>query len=652
MSAAPEIALRNTPAEPAPNSPLVRRSGMRAAGRALLFLWAILIACPIRYWPIEASEDNTWVFAINYAAAHGLAFGRDIVWTTGPLGYLIFPQDIGANLVHALVFQGVLWAILIAIFADLFYSAGVSLRNLAFFTIFFSLSAPLYWFNYLGVENLLLAGAMILLVIARLRGGLGRYTAALALAGILPLIKLTGGMLAFGAVLGFLVERVIRVRKQAWREFTLALAVPLAVAAIGCWLLLPSFDALIAYVRASIDMVGGYSSAMSLRGDLIEFGGVAEVILCIAAFLFVRNRSNRPLAWFFVALLTIPLLMSVKHGFTRQDHHVVSFFCFAGLALSVISLAAPVTGRRAPIAFLVLLSYGLVSTEYIIARVGFGEATGEVTGWQAPALAWKALSPAGRRSVLHAGDASFPPEARVEPEIRAIIGDSPVTSLSVIYSGALLDGLNLKLYPVVQRYAAFTPYLDELNAAWIRENGPGFLIFDGYAIDGRHPWLETPATWLEIYRWYTTRMLGSHNLLLERRTKPRFEHLRLIRRFEMPILSDLVIPPSHESVFWSMRCAASPLGKLQKLSFRVPELRMRVESTLGQSASFRVVAEVLSAPSMGTYLPASLAEFAATLNAAAGGPPSVSRIAFEGPGRSAYQGSCEVDLLDASGQLE
>ena len=173
MSAAPDIALRSNPAPPAPSSLRARHSLMSAAARALLFTWAVLIACPIRYWPLEASEDNTWIFAINYAAAHGLAIGRDIVWTTGPLGYLIFPQDIGANLVHALVFQDVLWAILIAIFADLFYFAGVSLRNLAFFTIFFSLSAPLYWFNYMGVENLLLAGAMILLVIARLRGGLG-----------------------------------------------------------------------------------------------------------------------------------------------------------------------------------------------------------------------------------------------------------------------------------------------------------------------------------------------------------------------------------------------------------------------------------------------------------------------------------------------
>src|ERR1022692_2568086 len=63
--------------------------------RALLFVWTILVACPIRYWPIVDSIDNTWVFALNYGAAHGLAIGRDLIWTTGPLGFLVFPMDFG-----------------------------------------------------------------------------------------------------------------------------------------------------------------------------------------------------------------------------------------------------------------------------------------------------------------------------------------------------------------------------------------------------------------------------------------------------------------------------------------------------------------------------------------------------------------------------
>src|SRR5260370_5295425 len=171
-------------------------------GLSVLSLISFLLACPIRYWPFDPRGDNPWVFALNYAAAHGLAIGRDVVWTTGPLGYLVFPQDVGHNLTHALIFQSVVWALLIAILADLFFRSGFPLRKLGFFTLLFALSAPLYWFNYTGMENLLLMGALVLLVVARSRGGLLRSVTALALFGVVPLINLTCAMIASGALAG------------------------------------------------------------------------------------------------------------------------------------------------------------------------------------------------------------------------------------------------------------------------------------------------------------------------------------------------------------------------------------------------------------------------------------------------------------------
>ena len=246
---------------------------------------------------------------INYAAAHGLAIGRDVVWTTGPLGYLVFPQDVGANLVHALVFQGVLWAVLIVIFADLFYFAGVALRNLGFFTTLLQFVGPSVLVQLHGVENLLLAGVLVLLVLARLRGGFGRYVVALALAGVIPLIKLTGGLLALGAVLGFLADRIIRVRKQAWREIALA-----AGGAAGRGrdrMLAPA--AILRCVRRDTSEPVWISSAATpapcpTPETRLNSEGWRRCILCIAAFLFVRTRSDRAMVWFFVALLTIPLL--------------------------------------------------------------------------------------------------------------------------------------------------------------------------------------------------------------------------------------------------------------------------------------------------------------------------------------------------------
>ena len=75
----------------------------------------------------------------------------------------------------------------------------------------------------------------------------------------------------------------------------------------------------------------------------------------------------------------------------------------------------------------------------------------------------------------------------------------------------------------------------------MRDRGPRFLIFDGVAIDKRDAWAETPAMWLEVYRWYDTRMLASKHLLLERRAGPRFGVLQRSRRSRLAWPGELAL---------------------------------------------------------------------------------------------------------------
>jgi len=645
---------------PAPESPGLSSAGrpqdtgtppIKDGVRWLLFLWTLLVACPIRYYYIDDSDDNTWVFAINYAAAHGLAIGRDLIWTTGPIGYLVFPMDLGHNLTQALRFQGALWVILIAIFFDLFFRARLPVRNLGYFSIFFSLSAPLYWSNYMGLENLLLAAVLILLLLARESGGRGRYVAALSLIGVIPLIKLTSGMLAAGAVFGFLTDSALHNYRQAksWlkeltQQVALAIGIPLAVAAFGCWLFLPSLDAMVRYAKGSLEVVSGFSASMSITGETMEFAGVAGVLIAIGAFLFVRNRAHRRTAWFLFALLAFPLLTSIKHGFVRQDIHVINFFGFAGLALALMALLLPLAGRRSIVAFLVLLNFTILSLEFAFSKVGAGVALEEFTGVLGTRMALSALRPGHLHSVLEAMT-NYSPDARIEPEIRSIIKESSVASLSVVYSGSAMEGMNLQLYPLIQRYSAYTPYLDQLNADWIRTNGPRYLLFDGHTIDRRHPWAETPEMWLQIYRWYDTRLRGTRALLLERRAAPRFEQLRSLGHSAQDLRTQLTVPALQSPVFWRIRCGYTSIGALRKLIFRVPEVTMQLDGPAGETQTFRSLLEVLNGPVPGNSRTADLDGLAALLDAAAPFNPVTLTVHFGGPGLSAYRSTCDVEYL-------
>ena len=606
--------------------------------RGLLLIYVLVVACPIRFWNLEPSVDNAWTFALNYAAAHGL---QGLTWTTGPLGHLMFPQDLSDNLAHALVFQMILWLVLTLVFVDLFFLAGFRLRNLAAFSVFFGLSAPWYWFNYEGLENLVVAAILVLLVVARWRGGMARYLGALVLTGLVWLLTLPAVMLAGGAVAGYLAEALYRRRPKALRDLALAAIIPAIVAMAAGLTILGSLPSLMRFVKGSLETTGNYSVAMSTQGDGIEFAGALETAIWVGALLYVATKANRRIGPFTVGLLAIPLFLSFKRGFVRQDMHIVTFFGFAALTLALIALMMSIEGPRIAAVSLILLAFGIVWLEYNVQRFGSAEAFSEATGRLPMRFAYHALVRRDVRAFLRTvSEASFTTDTRLEPEILSVVGKSPVATMEIIFSSAPLDGLNLQVYPVVQRYGAYSPYLDGLNATWLRDERLRYLIADWYAIDHRQPWAETPAMWLEVYRWYDTRLLGKRNLLLERRTAPRFERLAPIANFEARVSDGLEIPESETPVFWSLRCHPTTIGSLQKLLFRVPEVLM----TADRGAPWRVIPEVLTSPVMGNFLPDNLDELAALMTPSVPHKAPVKKLYFGGPGLKAYAPVCQAAL--------
>lgn len=614
--------------------------------RILLFLYVSLIICPIQYWPLAAYTDSTWYFAVNYAATHHLVVGRDFVFTSGPLSYLAVPQDIGNNLATGLACQALLWLLAIAIMWKLFFRSGFRLLNLAFFSFFLGFSGQLYQYpTPLGSGDLLLTCALILLLLFHLRGSLEHYIPALAMMGLIPLIKFVGLLSVAGVLGGLIAYRMVDQRRGRSREILLALTGTSLVAIIGLRLSMGSFATLAQYFRVSMELSSGYNLAMSAAGSPVEILAALEaLLLLVLAFRLVASGNSRT-AWFLTSVLAIPLFLSFKHGFVRQDVHVMHYFCFVAIAMALAALSTSFNMRSALIFGILLLLFTVLWQDNV-ARNGFRAAVAAVTGIRTPFIVGSALDLHHLQQILEAkGEQAFPPELHIEPEIRAIVGSEPVASLSMAYNNAYLDGLNLVLYPVIQRYSAYTPYLDQWNARWIDDQGPRFLIFDGNSIDGRHPWAETPAMWTEIYRWYELRLLGPRNLLLERRLQPRFERFKSLGHFQVTFGQPIQIPPAPQPAFWALECSLSKIGRLRELFFRVPEVTMKVDKANGESKSFRVLLSVVGSPSPGTNLPSDLAEFAAFFGTVEDYKVSVTALNFGGPGKSAYNRNCDLQFL-------
>lgn len=631
----------------------LQHARLEFALRMLLLTYVVLVASPMRFWQIRADDnDYTWVFALNFGAAHGLTFGRDLVWASGPLGFLTFPQNIGHNLAAGLLFQTCAWILLASAYAELFLRTGIPLARLSLFSLCVGLASPLFWFNR-GSEGVFVAGILTLLVMVRFdhepstdRSGsdrvaganMRRYLTALVLVGVLPLMKLSGGIQAVLALCGFLIDRGIELRWAAWREVLLAAIVPSACFVIGLAITLPSLHAFASYLHQSWEFAAGVTVSVSSAGSDAQLAAAFLVLLAIVLLTWLQGDPR--VARFYMVLLAAPLMFALKHGFFRQDDHIINFFCFAALAIGLMSLYANFSGWRT---FAVL---GIVIPLPIIclpSLVSYKNVLGDMTGLRvirdislAYRSATRGQTPALERSLMGAQA----PSPLVEPKIRAILGDSPVSVLSLNYSAAYFDNLDLKIYPVVQLYSAYTPFLDQMSAEWIRTKGPRYLLFDGRTIDVRHPWAQSPALWAEVYRDYETRLLTDHNLLLQRRREPRFTAFETVRSFQMHFPGELNLPPAKTAEYWSLTCHLTATGYLRKLFFRVLPVTMNIEFNDGRQSVFRSIMDVLGSPVLGEGLPKTLPEFAAVFAPESAPASRASKLVFGGPGAASYQSQC------------
>ena len=622
---------------------------VKYAVRWVLFFYLLMVLCPVRYWPFNLNDwDNTWVFALNYGAQHHLVFGRDIDWTSGPLAYLAAPMDIGNNLAAGLLFQAALWIVLCAILWDVFFNRRAPLKNLAFFSLFVGLSAPQYHHlpNPLGPGGLLLVGGLILLVQFHLRGGMSRYLTALVMLGIFPLMQFVGVMLVTAVLGGFVIARALQGGSGAGRDMALAAIVPTFVSGMGYWISIGSWSAFATYIRSSLELATGYNVAMALPGGGRELQAVFGAAGLLALAILLLRRLDRPTGIFLSLLFAGPLVINVKHATVRQDLHIMYVFGFVAVALGLVALSATLDGRSTISLSAIAVALLLIVSHVYLTGLGQKAAMVRVTGIAGPLLAWHAVDFHTLRQELNArSQRTYTAENRLEPEIKAIVQHEPVASLSMGYNNAVVDDLNLVLYPVLQRYSAYTPYLDKLNADWVRDQGPRFLLFDGSTIDGRHPWMETPAMWVEVYRWYDTRALGKYNLLLERRAVPRFRRFEILAHERLRFGEQLPIPSSLQPIFWTMHCSLTGMGKLRGLLYRFDEVTMSVENGAGRVDLFRVFPWLLDVPSMGNTLPSDLAQFAAVFGRQPVDGFSVDKIAVGRPAMSAYAPECEAELL-------
>jgi len=564
--------------------------------------------------------DSSWGSVLWFAHDQGLAFGQDIVFTYGPLGYLTQgtapdgPWAVSFWLTTGLVLLALAPVALLLRRRPWPLAAGLAAVLLA-----------LPWFTT-GLDTLVPAGLLAwgLLAITTERDPRWPWVGLAILAGLSGLVKFTwlvAGLLTLMAVAADLLLR------QRWRAAALPLLGGLAVFLTGWLGAGQSIGNLPAFLNGSWRIAAGYSKAMGMPGpsgvlwfELVTVGLVLWSAAAAARHATLPAGDRLPARrWLLFAWLATLSFLAWKHGVVRAaagDIHGAILAAWAVVA--AFALAAITTSRTDVVRFGIGRACGVAGLAIVlIYRMGFGPLESHLL-FSPQRLVNHARMLVGRdpRQAHVAAAWVGKLEALALPAARALAGRESLDVFGHLQDYALVNEFAYSPRPVFQSYLAYGRELGELNERfYVGESGPRWALVALTPIDGRFAALEDAACLRAILMNY--RLAGREEPFLT------VERLSAQPAMLEPIaagvaqVGERVAVEGHDSedLWLEIDLSHGIRGKVESLLLRPPPCRLRLWSDAAgdEGRSWNAPAAMLAAGFIASPLLESTADVAAAL---------------------------------------
>jgi hypothetical protein len=435
--------------------------------------------------PPGVGIDASWNAALAMGVDQGLHWGKDIVFTYGPLGFLqtqlvwFSGQTVLSFLYSGLVYTvfcvGLVWALRrrlplpLACLAAFVAVAVLPLLELSLLSAVFAC----FWLLEAGAE--------------RTPRQLDAFVVgAAAFAAPAALIKLsTGSLVPVVIFIALIGARVGTRRVVAYVVLLLALLAALWVAAGQ------SLGDVPAYVRHAAQISSGYSSAMLRSTEVAQWKVVAatlaaiglSVALVLAAwFAPARDRLARGAAALLVAIATFAIY---KEGVVRVDTgHLTVYFANACILWVAVGFTV---GRRWWVPAIAVVVFAATLP---VRPPGAPDNLNFVSNLHyAFDQARTLVSPGRRTAAMESGRAGMEGTYALEPGALRVLRGRSVAVEPWEAAAAWAYELDWRPLPIFQNYSAYTSQLDRLNTEAVEDpDGPERLLRENQqVVDAEFP---------------------------------------------------------------------------------------------------------------------------------------------------------------------
>ncbi|BBX61121.1 hypothetical protein MSAS_02950 [Mycobacterium saskatchewanense] len=439
--------------------------------------------------------DPSWEAATALAQNHHLAWGTEIVFTSGPLGFLAnstyyyFGQAVAACIYQVVVLS----ALFLGIAAALRQRVATTMSLVGAFVvtgITSLLLVPMY-------PDLAVLAALIWASVLLFQGDDAERSSAFAMcctlgaaAGFQFLVKINSGptILLIALATSVLLN---------WRAIGrhLGTVVAFGISIVACWTLTDQpLNNLPTWLRRSGALASGYVDAMAVPLSIYAAPAVVltvvwVIILCVT---FLRDGSE--ISRRFVLLAGLATLISAKTAYGRFDYGHV--YILLSLIIVTVAIAPRWSARQQMIAIAVVTAFAV-----FLGGIPFVTDRGSAAAL-APMRAVTRLltlaTPGQTQRQIEQAQARQRANYAVPAQFIQSMGSGTVHIDPIDTSVAWSYSIGWHPVPVFQTYAAFTPALDTLNSESLT-NGPQFVlsrvspVTPARGIDGRLAIQESPS---------------------------------------------------------------------------------------------------------------------------------------------------------------
>lgn len=568
--------------------PVPAASPTRADRIARGLFFALLFLAIFTYPNKPVSElDASWRMVLTQALVDGWQFGTDLVFTYGPLGFLMGNTYSGVTF-----WPFIIWQVASSLtFAWIIYRQGLRLTGYA---------RAIYWGTTIllgvGYTDALLMVALVLLGCELVRDS-GKpvrtwSVASLVLFAVLGAIKFTNFMLA-----GFIVLVVSGLdlsqrrpgdaaRKLLWFFGTFLLIWVLCRQNV---LHLPT------YLLNSLEISSGYEQTMGLPTppEALWKGLVVLGALIAYVALHVLGSPDRPRAIAGGLVVGAFVYLNWKHGFVRADGHMIGFFICALVPITAFPRLLDDAPRFARIQRWLLAPAGF------ICLLGMSDAL--------PGIVRSSLQIFQDRVYANLYNTLHFPEwrlfyrdslraARTDtdlPKTRAIVGQGTIDVLGYNQAVAVFNRFNYRPRPILQSYSAYTPRLAQLNADYYAsDRAPDFVLFRLETIDERYMMLDdSRALYVFLHRYEFVHTEKGFQLWrrLAKPFDPQKIAARPLQSADVPVGTPFKLQSFGEKPLWlSIDLPRSLLGRARDFVYKPSIVRLAFKDTKGNTTIYRM----------------------------------------------------------------